>query len=107
MLFEHGMRIENKYSKIVEHIKMPVEKINRHLSDMSCILPLHQQQALHTAGRQTQGAGEAFFLCSQPGRRNLNAVLAQNMGSRSSAAPVSSARILGITASFLIMETLK
>ena len=24
------MRIENKYSKIVEHIKMPVEKINRH-----------------------------------------------------------------------------
>lgn len=37
------MRIENKYSKIVAHIKMPVEKINRHFSDMSCTLPLHQQ----------------------------------------------------------------
>lgn len=68
---------------------------------------LRQQQTLHAARRQAQWAGETFFLCSQPCRWNLNAVLAQNMGSRSSAAPVSSARILDITASFLMMELLK
>ena len=46
-----------------------------------------------------------FFRNSQPFLGSLNSVLAQKTGSRSSAAPVSSARILGISAELVMGET--
>ena len=66
----------------------------------------HQQDAGQVfAWVQVHLAGADFFRRSQRFPGSLNSVFAQNMGWRSSATPVSSARILGISAAFVMGVT--
>lgn len=60
---------------------------------------------MHLLGRvQAHLAEVDFFRNSQRFLGSLNSVLVQNVGWRSSAAPVSSARILGISAGLVMGE---